>query len=50
MDYLSSVILGICPEYGKNELNILVDHRDMNASDGEPVVYSPEVSEQAMLF
>lgn len=50
VDYLSSVILGMCSAYGKGELNILVDHRDMKASDGEPVVYSPEVSERAAIF
>jgi len=50
VDYLSSVILGICSAFGKDELNILVDHRDMKASDGEPVVYSPEIVERAVVF
>ncbi|MHA7964873.1 helix-turn-helix domain-containing protein [Paenibacillus sp. CAU 1782] len=50
VDYLSSVILGICSAYGKNELNILVDHRDMKTVDGEAVVYSPEVAEAAVIF
>jgi len=50
VNYLSSVILGICSAYGKNELNILVDHRDMKTPDGEAVVYSPEVTEAAILF
>lgn len=50
VEYLSSVILGICSAYGKDELSILVDHREMKASDGEPVVYSPDVAEQAAIF
>ncbi|WP_201317508.1 helix-turn-helix domain-containing protein [Paenibacillus sp. EPM92] len=50
VDYLSSVIIGVCTAYGKDELNILVDHRDMKASDGEAVVYSPEVAERAVKF
>lgn len=50
VDYLSSVILGLCSAFGHGELNILVDHRDMKASDGEAVVYSPEVTERAILF
>lgn len=49
VDYLSNVILGICSALGKGELNILVDHLDMKASDGEPVVYSPEVAERAVI-
>jgi len=48
--YLSSVILGICSAFGAGELSILVDHRDMKASDGEPAVYSPEVAERATVF
>ncbi len=50
VEYLSSIILGVCSAYGKDELNILVDHRDMMASDGQPVVYSPEVAAQAVEF
>lgn len=50
VDYLTSVIIGICSAYGKDELNILVDHRNMKTTDGEAVVYSPEVSEAAVLF
>lgn len=50
VEYLSSIVLGICSAYGKDELRVLVDHRDMKASDGEPVVYSPEVAEQAAVF
>lgn len=50
MDYLSSVIFGICSAYGNNELDILVDHRGMKASDGEPVVYSPDIAELAGVF
>ncbi len=50
VDYLSSVVLGICSAYGKDELNILVDHRDMKTADGEAVVYSPEVAEAAVIF
>lgn len=50
VDYLSSVILGLCSAFGHGELNILVDHREMKAADGEAVVYSPEVTERAALF
>ncbi|MBP3964296.1 helix-turn-helix domain-containing protein [Paenibacillus lignilyticus] len=50
VDYLTSVILGICSAYGPNELDILVDHREMKASDGEAVVYSPGIAEQATIF
>lgn len=50
VDSMSRTLLGICSAYGKDELSVLVDHRDMRASDGEAVVYSPEVSERAILF
>ncbi|WP_080837116.1 helix-turn-helix domain-containing protein [Cohnella massiliensis] len=50
VDYMSRTLLGICNAFGKEELNVLVDHRDMKASDGEPVVYSPEVAEKAVTF
>ncbi|GLX66803.1 helix-turn-helix domain-containing protein [Paenibacillus glycanilyticus] len=50
VDYLTSVIIGICSAYGKDELNILVDHREMKSIDGEAVVYSPEISEAAVKF
>jgi transcriptional regulator with XRE-family HTH domain len=49
-DYLPKVILGVCSAFGKGELNVLVDHRDMTASNGIPVVYSPEVAERAVVF
>ena len=42
--------MGICTAYGRDELNIIVDHRNMRDSDGEPVVYSTEVSERAVVF
>jgi transcriptional regulator with XRE-family HTH domain len=50
VDYLSQLILGVCSSFGKGELNVLVDHRDMVASNGIPVVYSPEVAERAVIF
>lgn len=50
VDHMSNTLLGICSAYGKGELNIFVDHRDMKAADGEPVVYSPEVAERAVVF
>jgi transcriptional regulator with XRE-family HTH domain len=50
VDYISATLLGICSTFGKDELNVLVDHREMKAADGEPVVYSPEVAERAIVF
>lgn len=50
VDYMCAKLMGICTAYGRDELNIIVDHRDMKASDGEPVVYSPEVSDRAVVF
>ncbi|MEK0316119.1 helix-turn-helix domain-containing protein [Cohnella sp. 56] len=50
VDYMNSVLMGVCSAYGKSELSILVDHRDMKSSDGEPVVYSPEVAERSIIF
>jgi hypothetical protein len=50
VDYMASTLLGILTGYGKGEVSILVDHRDMLAADGEPVVYSPEVAERAVTF
>jgi transcriptional regulator with XRE-family HTH domain len=50
VDYLSSVILGVCSTFRKGELNILIDHREMKTGDGEAAVYSPEVIERAVVF
>lgn len=50
VDYMSAKLLGLCSAYGKGELNVLVDHREMKTPDGEPVVYSPEVAERAVIF
>jgi transcriptional regulator with XRE-family HTH domain len=50
VDYMSKTLLGICNAFGKEELDVLVDHRDMKAADGEAVVYSPEVAEKAVSF
>ncbi|WP_336787278.1 helix-turn-helix domain-containing protein [Paenibacillus sp. MMO-177] len=50
VEYMSNIVLGICSAYGKDELDVLVDHRGMVTSDGEPVVYSPEVAERAVQF
>jgi transcriptional regulator with XRE-family HTH domain len=50
VDYMSATLLGICSAFGKGELNVLVDHREMKAADGEPVVYSPEVAGRAVVF
>jgi transcriptional regulator with XRE-family HTH domain len=49
-DFMSATLLGICSAFGKGELKVLVDHREMKAADGEPVVYSPEVAELAIVF
>ena len=50
VDHMDSVLMGVCSAFGRGELSLLVDHRGMKASDGEPVVYSPEVAERAVLF
>lgn len=50
VDYMDSTLMGICSAFGKGELTLFVDHRDMKASDGEPAVYSPEVVERALVF
>lgn len=50
VDYMSKTLLGIASNFAEGELSIFVDHRDMKASDGEPVVYSPEVAERAVAF
>jgi len=50
VDYMSNTLIGICNALGKGELNVLVDHRDMKDSQGEVVVYSPDVAERAILF
>lgn len=50
VDYMSRTLLGITSSFSEGELNIFVDHREMKASDGEPVVYSPEVAERAVQF
>lgn len=50
VDYIDSTLMGICSAFGKGELTLFVDHRYMKASDGEPVVYSPEVVERAIVF
>ncbi|MDF2925908.1 MAG: Xre family transcriptional regulator [Paenibacillaceae bacterium] len=50
VDYMSKALCGITSNFLAGEISIFVDHRDMLASDGEPVVYSPEVAERAVLF
>lgn len=50
VQHLSSQILGICSSFGKSELSVLVDHRQMRTSQGEPVVYSPEIVKEAYIF
>ncbi|MEC0244161.1 helix-turn-helix transcriptional regulator [Paenibacillus dokdonensis] len=50
VDYMSKTLLGICNAFGKGELNILVDHREMSDSTGEIAIYSPEVAERAVAF
>ncbi|QGG57887.1 helix-turn-helix domain-containing protein [Paenibacillus sp. B01] len=50
VDYMSKTLLRIASNFSEGELSIFVDHREMKASDGEPVVYSPEVAERAVLF
>lgn len=48
--FIDKTLMGVCSAFGKDELTLLVDHRDMKTSDGEPVVYSPEVAERAVEF
>ncbi|MBJ6361100.1 helix-turn-helix domain-containing protein [Paenibacillus sp. GCM10012307] len=50
VDYMSKTLSGIASNFSKGELSIFVDHRGMKTPDGEPVVYSPEVAEKAILF
>ncbi|CAH0122647.1 hypothetical protein PAE9249_05219 [Paenibacillus sp. CECT 9249] len=50
VEHMDRTLIGICNGFGKGELNLLVDHRDMLAADGEPAVYSPEVAEKAVAF
>lgn len=50
VDYMSRTLLKAASHFQVGELSVFVDHRDMLASDGEPVVYSPEVAEKAVLF
>ncbi|NGQ94517.1 helix-turn-helix transcriptional regulator [Brevibacillus sp. SYP-B805] len=50
VDHMNATLMGICSVFGKGELTLFVDHRDMKASDGEPAVYSPEVAERAVVF
>jgi transcriptional regulator with XRE-family HTH domain len=50
VDYMSATLLSISSSFAEGELNTFVDHRDMKTADGEPVVYSPEVAEKAILF
>lgn len=50
VDFMSKTLMGICSSFGKGELSVFVDHRDMKASDGEPVVYSPIVADRAIAF
>ena len=50
VQHLSSQILGICSSFGKGELSILVDHRQMHTSQGEPAVYSPDIVKEADIF
>ncbi|MBU8715245.1 helix-turn-helix domain-containing protein [Brevibacillus parabrevis] len=50
VEYMDSILMGICSAFGKGELTLFVDHREMKALDGEPAVYSPEVAEKAVLF
>jgi transcriptional regulator with XRE-family HTH domain len=50
VDHMDSILMGVCSAFGKGELNLLVDHRGMVDADGEPVVYSPEVAERAVIF
>lgn len=47
---MSNTLLGIASNISKGELSIFVNHRDMKASDGEPVVYSMELAKKAVLF
>lgn len=50
VDYISKTLLGICSSFGRCELSVFVDHRNMKAADGEAAVYSPEVADKAIRF
>ncbi|MFF2912041.1 helix-turn-helix domain-containing protein [Paenibacillus sp. NPDC057934] len=50
VDYVSKIWKGIVSNFAEGELSVFVDHRDMKASDGEPVVFFPEVIEKAVLL
>ncbi|MGE7271515.1 helix-turn-helix domain-containing protein [Brevibacillus panacihumi] len=50
VDYMDKTLIGICNAFGNGELNLLVDHRDMLAADGQPAVYSSVVAEKAVAF
>lgn len=50
VEHMDSILMGVCSPFQQGELKLLVDHREMNASDGQPVVYSPEVAERAVVF
>jgi len=48
--HMDTTLIGLCSAFGKGELNILVDHREMLDASGKPVVYSPDVAEKAVQF
>jgi transcriptional regulator with XRE-family HTH domain len=50
VDRMVSTLLGACSTFSEGELNLLIDHREMKAADGEAVVYSPEMFEKAIQF
>lgn len=50
VECIDRTLMGILNGFGKGEVGVLVDHRNMLASDGQPVVYSPEVAEKAVEF
>ncbi|MNI33750.1 anaerobic benzoate catabolism transcriptional regulator [compost metagenome] len=50
MDYVSKIWKGIVANFAEGDLSVFVDHRNMMAGDGGPVVFFPEVVEKAILL
>ncbi|WNS41565.1 helix-turn-helix transcriptional regulator [Paenibacillus sp. MMS20-IR301] len=50
VDYISKIWRGIVSNFAEGELSVFVDHRDMKAGDGVPVVFFPEVIEKAVVL
>ncbi|MEI7026944.1 helix-turn-helix domain-containing protein [Paenibacillus sp. y28] len=47
---MSAILLNASSAFAHGELNLLIDHREMKASDGQPIVYSPKIADMAISF